>query len=60
MELIERLIIKLIIIQCVFLLFFQLIFHREDAFTEWKQLVKYEGVLENNYSEILETFINNK
>ena len=55
MEAVERIIKKMIIIQVVFLLFFQLFFHRDDTFHKWKTLVQYEGVLKENYSSIVET-----
>ena len=58
MNTVERFIKKIAIIQLLFLLFFQLIFHREHAFTKWKTLVRYEGVIENNYTEIVETMFN--
>ena len=58
MNTVERLLKKIAIIQLLFLLFFQLVFHREHAFTQWKTLVRYEGVLENNYTDIVETIFN--
>ena len=58
MNTVERLIKKIAIIQLLFLLFFQLVFHKEHVFTKWKTLVRYEGVLENNYTEIVETIFN--
>ena len=58
MNKVERFITKMALIQLLFLLFFQLVFHREHAFTKWKTLVRYEGVIENNYTEIVETIIN--
>lgn len=56
MKTIERIIIKLILIQVLCLLAFQLIFHREDSFLEVKKLAQYEGVTKNNYMKIIETF----
>ncbi len=56
MEAVERIIKKMIGIQLVFLLFFQLFFHRDDTFHNWKSLVQYEGVLQENYSAIVEIF----
>ena len=57
MKRIERFIINLTVIQLFFLLFFQLIFHREDSFIELKKLAEYEGVYRDNYpraAEVLE------
>ncbi|PLT28316.1 DUF5359 family protein [Peribacillus deserti] len=50
----EGILIKLIMIQFVFLLFFQVFFHREDSFLELKKMAKYEGVNENNYGKVLD------
>ncbi|RFU65557.1 DUF5359 family protein [Peribacillus glennii] len=58
MKTIERMIIKLIIIQAISLLAFQILFHREDSFLELKRLAEYEGVTKNNYMKIIETFNN--
>ncbi len=58
MKTVERFIKKMVFIQLLFLLFFQLVFHREHTFLQWKTLVQYEGVLENNYTEIVETISN--
>ncbi|MEH6945096.1 DUF5359 family protein [Bacillus sp. JJ722] len=56
---IEAIIVKLIIIQCIFLLFFQIVFHRADSFLELKKLAKYEGVYIDNYSLIADVLQNN-
>ncbi|MEH6906924.1 YpfB family protein, partial [Neobacillus drentensis] len=56
MKKVERVLIKVIIIQFIFLFFAQLFFHQLDVFPRVKQLTKYEGVNENTYTEILETF----
>ncbi|MFL6563278.1 MAG: YpfB family protein [Bacillus sp. (in: firmicutes)] len=56
MKNVERILIKIVIIQFIFLFLVQLIFHRLDVFPQVKQLTKYEGVNENTYTEILETF----
>ncbi|WP_436377020.1 YpfB family protein [Cytobacillus sp. BC1816] len=56
MKTVERIILKLIILQFVFLLFTQFFFHRMDAFPELKQLTQYEGVTDQNFTELLETF----
>ncbi|WP_042346340.1 DUF5359 family protein [Bacillus massiliigorillae] len=59
MKKIEAIIAKLIIIQFLFLLFFQLVFHRTDSFLELKKLAKYEGVYIDNYSLIVDVLQNN-
>ncbi|MFJ5715712.1 DUF5359 family protein [Neobacillus sp. NPDC093127] len=56
MKRIESLLIKVIIIQFIFLFFSQLIFHQLDILPQIKQLTKYEGVNENTFTEILQTF----
>ncbi|WP_409288992.1 DUF5359 family protein [Peribacillus sp. SCS-37] len=55
MERFERILMKLVIIQFLFLLFFQLIFHREGSFHDLKRMAQYEGVNENNLGKIIET-----
>ncbi|MCM3766546.1 YpfB family protein [Neobacillus niacini] len=55
----ERLLIKVIIIQLLFLLFSQFFFHQLDVWPELNQLTKYEGVNENTLTEILQTFQGN-
>ncbi|GAA0347312.1 hypothetical protein GCM10008967_42110 [Bacillus carboniphilus] len=52
----ERIIIKLVIIQAIALLFFQIVFHYADIFPELKRLTMYEGVNSQNYTKIIETF----
>ncbi|MDR7075263.1 hypothetical protein J2Y03_000251 [Neobacillus niacini] len=56
MKVIERILIKVIIIQFVFLLLAQLFLHQLDIFPQLEQLTKYEGVNENTFTEILQTF----
>jgi hypothetical protein len=56
MKIFERFIIKLVIIQFIFLLLSQIILHQLDAFPQLKQITKYEGVNKNTYTDILETF----
>lgn len=56
MKTIERILIKVIIIQFIILIFSQFIFHNLQAFPEVNQLMRYEGVTEDNFSQILETF----
>lgn len=60
MEKVERVLIKLVIIQFLFLIFGQLIFHQLNIFPEIKQITKYEGVNKNNFTEIIQTFSRNK
>jgi hypothetical protein len=52
----ERILIKIIITQFIFLLLSQIIFHQMDIFPELKQLTKYEGVNKNSFTEFLQTF----
>ena len=55
MKEIERILMKIAIIQgCLFLLV-QILFHHYDAFPGLKEIIFYEGVTNQNYSEILET-----
>ncbi|WP_338451776.1 YpfB family protein [Niallia oryzisoli] len=56
MKIVERLLLKLIIIQFVFLLLTQVFFHKLNSFPELQQLAQYEGVSENDLTEFLETF----
>jgi len=56
MKKIEQLLIKLIIIQFIFLFLSQFIFHQLEAIPELKQLTKYEGVNENTFTELIQTF----
>jgi hypothetical protein len=53
---IESILIKIVILQFIFLLLAQLFFHQLDIFPQIEQLTKYEGVNKNTYTEILETF----
>ncbi|WP_319922070.1 YpfB family protein [Neobacillus dielmonensis] len=53
---IEQILIKVIIIQFVFLLLTQLMFHQLDIMPKLNQLTKYEGVNESTLTEILQTF----
>ncbi|MEH6987232.1 YpfB family protein [Cytobacillus firmus] len=59
MKTVERIILKLIVVQFVFLLITQFFFHHMDAFPELKQLTQYEGVTDQNFTELLETFREN-
>jgi hypothetical protein len=56
MKKIERVLIKVIIVQFIILFLAQLFFHQLDVFPELRQLTKYEGVNENSYTEFLQTF----
>ncbi|MGM9927710.1 MAG: DUF5359 family protein [Bacillus sp. (in: firmicutes)] len=56
MKRIEGILMKLIIIQFIFLLFFQLVFHKQDSFLEVKRLAQYEGVYFDNHSVIMDVF----
>ncbi|MDZ5471183.1 YpfB family protein (plasmid) [Bacillus sp. 31A1R] len=56
MKIIERILIKVIVVQFIFLIITQVFFHKYDAFPELKEITQYEGVTENNFSELLETF----
>lgn len=56
MKTIERILMKVIIIQFIFLFLAQLFFHQLDVFPQLEQLTKYEGVNENTFTDILQTF----
>jgi len=56
MEKVEQIIIKLVFIQFIFLLISQLFFHHYDILPELKTITQYEGVNENNFTKVLETF----
>jgi hypothetical protein len=56
MRLIERWLGKMIIIQVILLLLVQLVFHKWHAFPELQQITQYEGVANNGFTELLETF----
>lgn len=56
MKAVERILIKIVIIQFIFLLISQFLFHKFQLLPELQQLTRYEGVTEGNFSEILETF----
>ena len=59
MKKVERVIMKLLVIQLFFLLFFQLIVHDGDTFLELKKLAKYEGVYRDNHEVIVDVLQNN-
>jgi hypothetical protein len=56
MKIVERILIKVIIIQFIFLFLAQLFLHQLDIFPQLEQLTKYEGVNEYTFTEILQTF----
>lgn len=56
MKSIERLLIKLIIIQFICLLAFQAFLHQEGSLLESKKLIRYEGVTSTNHEKVVETF----
>lgn len=56
MKTIERIMMKLVIVQFLFLLLAQIIIHKWDLLPELKEITQYEGVTENNFSELLESF----
>lgn len=57
MKQVERIIMKLVVIQGIFLILCQLFFHHFNAFPELKELTQYEGVSSDNFSKVLETFL---
>lgn len=56
MKTVERIIIKLIIIQVVFLLLIQAFLSFEHKNVQLSKLSQFEGVNSNNYTKIIETF----
>jgi hypothetical protein len=56
MKVVERVLIKVVIIQFIFLFLAQFFLHQLDIFPQLDQLTKYEGVNENTFTEILQTF----
>lgn len=56
MKTMERILIKVIVVQFIFLLFSQLFLHVFDLMPELKQITQYEGVNKNSYTKIIETF----
>ena len=59
MKKVERIIMKLAVIQLFFLLFFQVIVHDGDTFLELKKLAKYEGVYRDNHEIIVDVLQHN-
>lgn len=60
MQKIERILMKLIIVQFIFLLLSQLFFHQLDVLPQLHKITKYEGVNKNTFTEILQTFTVNR
>ncbi|WP_066366518.1 YpfB family protein [Neobacillus fumarioli] len=52
----ERFLIKLTIIQFIFLVLSQLIFHQLDLLPQLNKLTKYEGVYNTTFTDFLATF----
>ncbi|WP_257984453.1 YpfB family protein [Neobacillus cucumis] len=52
----ERILIKVVIVQFIFLFISQILFHQMDILPQVKHLARYEGVNENTLTEILQTF----
>ncbi|MEH7333820.1 YpfB family protein [Neobacillus drentensis] len=59
MKKVESILVKIVIIQFIFLFLSQFVFHQLDILPQLKQLTKYEGVNENTFTEILQTFQGN-
>ncbi|WP_160721380.1 YpfB family protein [Bacillus sp. USDA818B3_A] len=56
MKTVERILIKLVIVQFTFLFLSQILFHQMDIFPQIKHLARYEGVNNSTFTEILQTF----
>ncbi|MGJ7919963.1 YpfB family protein [Neobacillus sp. LXY-4] len=56
MKTFERILMKIVLIQFIILVFSQFFFHKIEVLPELQQLARYEGVTEDNFSQILETF----
>jgi len=56
MKKVEKILIKIIVFQFIFLLISQIFFHHFNAFPELKDIIQYEGVTDQNFSKIIETF----
>ncbi len=59
MKTMERLLIKMAIIQFIFLLLAQLFFHQFDKMPELRSIAKYEGVIKDGDKKTIETIWNN-
>lgn len=58
MKTIERIIIKIILFQFVCLFLVQLLLSFDTQFFHLTKLAQYEGVSNNNYTKVVETFEN--
>ena len=56
MKTIERIMIKIIIVQFLFLLLTQIFLHKWNVLPELKEITQYEGVSDTNFCDLLETF----
>jgi hypothetical protein len=56
MKSMERILIKLAIIQFIFLLIAQSLILYSDYGSYFSEIIQYEGVAKNNFSKIIETF----
>ena len=56
MKTVERMIVKIIIIQMLFLFMVQAFLSFENHVIQLTKLAQYEGVNSNNYTKIIETF----
>lgn len=57
MKTVERILIKIVVIQFVFLFLTQFLFHYLNVFPPLGQLTKYEGVMKKTYMETLQVFL---
>lgn len=55
MKAVERIILKIAVVQFLFLLIVQIVIHKLHMFPELMEITHYEGVAGNTVSEILET-----
>ncbi|MBM7701703.1 YpfB family protein [Metabacillus iocasae] len=56
MRRIERILVKLVIIQFAFLIIAQAILLTSNHSTYFSKVIQYEGVAKNNFNKIIETF----
>ena len=59
MKAMERVLIKMAIIQFIFLLLAQLFIHQFDKMPELRSIAKYEGVIKDEDKKTVETIWNN-
>ncbi|WP_053366975.1 YpfB family protein [Bacillus sp. FJAT-27245] len=60
MKFAERILIKAVIAQFIFLLLAQFLFHRFGVLPELKGVTKYEGIGKMDHSDMLEVFRGSK